>query len=592
MARPLQRREIRPMSAMAGVFWRNRSAESAAGDLYRRLSQKIRTSARERCLTEIVRPNCILLKCDYAIYDSTGLDASDSGSLSAICGHPYIDRLAGQRRVRHLEYLLAASRDRRFADFSEARGTFTFVRSEFGSTWEGGSLVLAGDCLGVRPLYYADSGNVVVFSSTLAAIGALGDGITGPLDERGSVELGVFGYSLGGRTNWSNVKCVEPGTAVLLGRDATRYVRYWSMSGVRPVGKISEAESLSDIFDRFGEAVSLRAGKSKEVIATLSGGLDSRVVVASLRSLGIHVKSVNFAPEGSQDLVYGREIAAALGCSHTEIPMSSGGVFDRTRAALRALQPRLEDPRGSSIEPNFIWSGDGGSVLLGHVYLTEEMIRAAEECKYEQAMDYLIEDQSWYVPRRVLRYAKANTVAQYPRAGLLESLSNQHNEDPGRRLHMMLMATDQRCHMHPHFERIYDHCCDMQLPFFDRRLVEGVIGRPVRPFLEHRFYNRWLALFSSAVTSVPWQAYPGHEACPVEESARALAYQWTAQSSKASRRKDRQKYLRSTWAALRAGRYSRTAISPVRLSVALLATALGVRDLTYALRFSQAMAEP
>jgi asparagine synthase (glutamine-hydrolysing) len=130
----------------------------------------------------------------------------------------------------------------------------------------------------------------------------------------------------------------------------------------------------------------------------------------------------------------------------------------------------------------------------------------------------------------------------------------------------------------------------MELPFFDRRVVEAIIGRPVRPFLNHRFYNRWLMLFARAVTSVPWQGYPGHEGCPLGEG-NALTYQWSEEFSQESRRLDRRKYLRSTWSALKAGRYAGTAVSPLRLSLALLATALGVRDLTYALKFSEIMAK-
>lgn len=579
------------MSAIAGVFWRNTNGQNTARRFYFALSQAVRSVAAERHLTEVVKPNCLLVKCDYAVYDGAGIDSDGSGSVSAICGHPYVGRLAEQPRPRHLEYLAAAAREERFAEFSETCGSFTFVRSEFRASEQKGRLVLAADCLGVRPLYYADCGDMIVFSSTLAAIRGLGDQVTGPIDERGSVELGVLGFCLGDRTNWSNVKCVPPGTAVVLGDGENKEVRYWSMSGVPPAEDLSEKESLQDVFDRFGEAVSLRVGKCASAMATLSGGLDSRVVVASLRSRGVQVDSVNFAPAGSQDLVYGREIAAAMGCRHTEIPMDSGAVIDRTTAAMRALQARAQDPERSTDQPNLIWSGDGGSVLLGHVYLTEEMVQAAEDGKFETAVDHLIEDQSWYVPRRILRRAKASTVAGYPRLGLLESLSDAHSGDPGRRLHVMLMATDQRRHMHSHFERIYEHRCEVQLPFFDRKVVEAVIGRPVRPFLKHRFYNRWLALFPRAVSSVPWQAYPGHEACPIGERSGVLTYQWTAEFSSASRRNDRRKYLSSTWSALRAGRYGGTVVSPVRLSLALLATALGVRDLTYALRFTEAMAK-
>ncbi len=535
-------------------------------------------------LTEIEFGNCILQKFDFGAYGSRGL-AVENATAAVVCGHPYIDQLRGAQRIDHLRFLATCVHEGRLKDFCQSRGSFSFACVEANSC----RLTLAADCLGIRPLYYSDDGERVIFSSTLAPFRQLGRRITGGRCERGSVEMAVFGYSLGDRTEWERVRCVPSGSALVFTREPTVCVKYWSMSAAPQIRDSSEQETLKKVFDAFTDAVLLRCVGESVVLAMLSGGMDSRAVVAMLRTQGIEVNSLNFAPAGSQDLVYGRGAAEALGCNHAEVAME-GGVLDGIRSALRPWQKRQKDGERTVEHPYLVWTGDGGSVTLGHVYLTDDAVQLAEAGKCETAIELLLSEQSWVVPRRVLRKERVQDVSAYLKKGLLEELSELKSSDPGRRLHLLLMATNQRRHMYPHFELIYEHRCELQMPFFDKNLVETIISRPVGPFLRHRFYNKWFGLFQSAATSVPWQSYPGHEVCPVV-SREDLTYQWTQGSMSATHRKEQREYVLRAARALLARKFGATAVSPGRVAIALAATALGVRDLTYALRFSSVLAE-
>jgi asparagine synthase (glutamine-hydrolysing) len=572
------------MSAVVGVFWRTLSGEKAALEAFASLAREISSTADAKSLTETRLRNCVLLKFDFGAYGSPGLASAD-GAVSAICGHPYVAHLRGAPRSSHLRFLAAAAHESRFTDFAQARGSFSFACAEEGRSL----LTLAVDCLGTRPLYCADDGVVVVFSSTLAPFRRLAGNVTGGRDERAAVETAVFGFPLADRTEWRQVRCVPPGSALVFGDGATKHIQYWSMSTVRQAAAASQAEALEAVFDTFRDAVALRAAGGSSVMAHLSGGMDSRAVVAMLRSLDIEVNSLNLGAPESQDLIYGRKIAAALGCSHTEVPTEADSVQVGVRSAQLKWLAKLEREKRGVERPHLVWSGDGGSVTLGHVYLTEEMVGAAESSHDERAIEVMLAERSWTVPKRVLRRERIDEIVTYPKAGLLEALSEQSSSDPGRRLHMMLMATDQRRHLHPHYEHIYEHRCELQVPFFDKNFVEAVIGRPVRPFLYHRFYNEWFERFPKVVMSVPWQAYPGHEACPVA-ATEDLTYQWTKRSQMPMHRRERRQYLARTGRALLGGAFSRTSVSARRVAVAWAATALGIRDLTYALRFSSILA--
>lgn len=573
------------MSALIGVFWRASRGEAAGRAALEALKEGIRSSVETAASSEIGLQNCRLLKTDFGAYGSSGI-VRDGNAVVAVCGHPYLDHLKSDARSSHVEFLATAAEAGLPAALAQARGSFSLAGVLPGGT----RLALATDCLGVRPLYYADDGEIVVFSSTLAPFGRLSESLIGRRDERAAVERAVLGFPLGDRTGWTGVRCVPPGCVLLFTEAGVEHVQYWSMSAAPTVHEGSRHESLHEIYETFSDAVALRARGSTAATAMLSGGMDSRAIVAALRSLDIAVDSLNFSPPGSQDSIYGARIAAALESRHTEVPTNGYDVLDNLCSALERLPPPDGRNERTTTRRNPIWSGDGGSVTLGHVYLTEEMIESAEAGGDPRTIDLMQSRLFWTVPRRLLRSDRASELMSYPQDGLLEALRAQQHPDPGRRLHMMLMATDQRRHLHPHFERIYEHRCELELPFFDRRFVEAIVARPVRPFLYHRFYNRWFELFAPEVMSVPWQAYPGHEPCPVAASEQ-LEYQWTDEALLPTHRVERRRYLGRTARALMAGEFSRTAISARRLAIAWTATAFGIRDLTYALRFAALLAE-
>ena len=87
--------------------------------------------------------------------------------------------------------------------------------------------------------------------------------------------------------------------------------------------------------------------------------------------------------------------------------------------------------------------------------------------------------------------------------------------EPGRAFFLFLLRNDQRRHLHMYYENIDQSRIELQLPFFDARLIEIIVSSPVEPFLMHKFYHKWLEYFPKDVVSVPWQTYPGHELCPL-----------------------------------------------------------------------------
>lgn len=298
---------------------------------------------------------------------------------------------------------------------------------------------------------------------------------------------------------------------------------YWHWDRLPPAG-LSDEELPRAVFDAFIGAIRRRLGGAKRVVSGLSGGLDSRCVVAGLRHLGVEVHSINFAPDGSEDLAFGRLAAEALGTRHFEAPLGPLDFWDRMGAAHRTwleATPKTEWPDN----PWELWSGDGGSCAMGHIYLNDEIIGLMRAGEIRSAIDVYLRYNRIGLPGKLLARSERERILAYPASGVDAELKRLQGADPTRRIHLYLMVNGQRRILSNHYENLDLRRFEVATPFFDSNLLRLVLTSPIDGFLHHRFYNRWLAEFPAPTSRVPWQAYPGHEPCPVPKPS-GLRTQW------------------------------------------------------------------
>ena len=184
-----------------------------------------------------------------------------------------------------------------------------------------GSLLLARDRIGKKPLYYAIDSGRVIFASEIKAI--LEAGIAKKIDSHALSAYLSFYYSLGLRTLFDGIKKVEAGTFLLCTGGTITSERYWDLHEARPTS-VREDEIAAVLRAMLEESAQLRMVADVPVGAFLSGGIDSSAVVALARphfSQGnFHTFSVGF--ETFSELGYARLVSDYLDTVHHEIIIS------------------------------------------------------------------------------------------------------------------------------------------------------------------------------------------------------------------------------------------------------------------------------
>lgn len=241
-----------------------------------------------------------------------------------------------------------------------------------------GSLLLARDRMGIKPLHYAVDGKRLVFASELKAL--LRDpGLRKGIDPTALDEYLAYEFVPSPRSIVRGIGKLQPAHTLTwsLADGTIRLRRYWSPE--LGSGDSAATRSLDEECEELRTV--LRESVRKELISDvplgvfLSGGIDSSAVAAMMTQLGGDVKSfsVGFADRSFDESAHARLVANHLGTQHRELTLEPGMLLD----LVPRLPDLLDEPLGdASIIPTYLLSaftrrhvkvalgGDGGDELF------------------------------------------------------------------------------------------------------------------------------------------------------------------------------------------------------------------------------------
>jgi asparagine synthase (glutamine-hydrolysing) len=224
------------------------------------------------------------------------------------------------------------------------RGMFAFALADGKS----GELVLARDPLGIKPLYYLERGEGVLFASELKAlVAAVGSELR---IEPGALVASMLYYWV--PEQWCAVEGVRKLPAGSWARFSPdrrpHFEQYWRVEEVAREAAKGPAADLGPVIE---ESVAAHLVADVPVSSFLSGGLDSSIVtvLAHRAAQEIDAYTITFRPEDQRleampdDAVYARKVAARYGIQLHEIEISPD-IVDLLPRMVDALDEPIGDP--------------------------------------------------------------------------------------------------------------------------------------------------------------------------------------------------------------------------------------------------------
>lgn len=272
------------------------------------------------------------------------------------------------------EVLLAALAHWGEGALARLRGMYAFAR------WDrvARTLLLARDCFGIKPLYFAESANGLVFASELNALLA-GGLVPGEIDPAAVGEYLAYLSVPAPRTIYRGIRSLRPGECATWhdGRWAVR--SYWNFAHARDRGappSTSREAFLAGLRHQLEDTIAAHRLADVPVGAFLSGGLDSAAIVGLMTRAGgspLKTFSIGFGEAGFSEADEAAETARHLGTEHSASVLTGADVAGDIETLIEAL----DQPTGDGINTYYAsraaraggvtvaLSGLGGDELFG-----------------------------------------------------------------------------------------------------------------------------------------------------------------------------------------------------------------------------------
>jgi len=344
---------------------------------------------------------------------------------------------------------------------------------------------LISDRLGMRFLHWTVAGGRLAWASQSSAFLAL-PGFAPSVAQRTMDQFLSIGNLLGDATWLEGVECVSPGTVLswdLRERRLSR-TRYWWWDHIKPLGRPDPREVADELGRRVVASMARRCSSPRRVGLSLSGGLDSRCLLAAAPAGETPLVTLTFGKRGSPDVAVARRVARLKGAEAHFFELTSENWF----------APRLDA----------LWWTDGlmNFVDLHGVELRDQYRRLIDINLNGYGGDNFLNGDCLMKRRELERFDAGDIALSVPCDGrLLDGL--EQYAPLGRSEYWLLEASERRWLATPQmFELTF---AESRKPFVANDIVELLFGLPQSYRFRGRLYRAMLLrTFPLYFRTIPW----------------------------------------------------------------------------------------
>jgi asparagine synthase (glutamine-hydrolysing) len=258
------------------------------------------------------------LRLGWAVHENSFSDCmpvmSDRRDLLLVFYGEHFSRskTPGSGDARHI---LDLYRSKGESFLTELNGWFTGVLVDLNER----KTVLFNDRFGMQRLYYHESQDAFFFCSEAKSI-LHASPATRAIDPEGLAQFVAFDCTLGGKSLFKDISILPGGSCWTFGRSVTcRKERYYNPEILESLEPIASEQVLGRLQDTLRQAMPPYLEASQEVAVSLTGGLDTRLIVAALPAVR-GLRSYTFAGDRDTfDVRKSRSVSSVSGMQHQVI---------------------------------------------------------------------------------------------------------------------------------------------------------------------------------------------------------------------------------------------------------------------------------
>lgn len=241
-------------------------------------------------------------------------------------------------------------------------------------------IVLINDHLGLKKLFKYEMNNMLLISNNFKLMISQINDLK--INHNAISKYAIFNHYVNQETYVKGVSFLKGGNIYTTNNNVLTIKSYWRYSNLLNLKK--EKKSFADYSKEVKTIIDqiIKYQKPKDHLISLTGGKDSRTILAGLMSLGINPKCFTYGNENSSDNIYAKKISKGLSLNHKILSnsLSNDDLFLIYNRIIKTGNPLINIHRAHRLyafeqiakqqdRNTLFWGGYlGGELLMGMYY--------------------------------------------------------------------------------------------------------------------------------------------------------------------------------------------------------------------------------
>jgi asparagine synthase (glutamine-hydrolysing) len=492
---------------MSGIFGYSDPRNELPAGIAERMAEALTLSSERKCALHHTDGACIgvvdkgTFPGASGVLHNSGTDrrAVFQGEIVAYSNEK--DELEPSTRAREL-FCQPLSEDK----LSRAVGPFTAAILDENAK----SIELVEDRYGWYLLYYARYGDAVLFASQCKALLASGV-VSSEMNEDALALMMSIGEVVGDLTLFRHIRALPAGSITRLQDGTLTTHRYWQYN-FKEDNTLDFAASADRAVDLFQQAVHRTCRSGRATGVPLSGGLDSRITLASTPNPS-QIPSYTWGIEGCRDLRYARQTAESLNSPHHAFVYDPAYIAEYGQRGVW-LTEGFCDTTDMHVLPyvqtcandcDVLLDAMAGDAVLGGNFINRKWWNSSNTAQAAKHLwnwrfgmlspetgEALLgrERYQWTVERARQLFCDQYALYEAP-------------TEMDRTMAFLLDNRVRRCSSNGAY--LFRWQAEMHFPFFDNEFFDFVMQVPYRWRHRHKLYVEMLRRQYPAMAHIPWQ---------------------------------------------------------------------------------------
>ena len=363
------------------------------------------------------------------------------------------------------------------------------------------------DRFGFRPMFYVVRDSSLIFASEMKAICVVDRGQR-QVDEVGILSLFAFGSHIMHRTWLNGYSRLAPGTILTMTNRGMQIEKYWSYQYDEQEKTLDQETYFTNARVLIDRAVERSMKGDRPIGVFLSGGYDSRVIAAAIRSHHLPMPAFTFGHPESRDIQYAGMLAKRLGLTSYPLTDHSPYLYKNCHAIVWRTEGMLPFYSTTSIRyhpfikslVDIVFVGFLGEFWGSHTWPKLLLARTREatiEAVFERILRRSAESLKDIFHASFLKEVFPCIHEEFAQS--FECLQNEHplNVADSWRYRFFQPRTSY------HSTSIDRYLFEVRSPLLDFELVEFLLKIPPCSRLEQRVYKKTIAYGFPTIRDIP-----------------------------------------------------------------------------------------